>query len=69
VEVDTACTCILFFGGGVFISVRGTAFKVTISFNTVGYKCNLNEVIQLCIDSIYSLFYIYFRQHNYIIKA
>ena len=29
----------------------------------------LNEVITLCIDSIYSLYYIYFSQHNYIIKA
>ena len=33
------------------------------------YKRNLNEVIPLCIDSIYSLYYIYFSQHNYIIKA
>jgi len=29
----------------------------------------LNEVIPLCIDSIYSLYYIYFSQHKYIIKA
>ena len=29
----------------------------------------LNEVIPLCIDSIYSLYYIYFSQHNYIIEA
>jgi len=33
------------------------------------YKRNLNKVIPLCIDSIYSLYYIYFSQHNYIIKA
>ena len=30
---------------------------------------NLNEVISLCTDSIYSLYYIYFSQHNCIIKA
>jgi len=30
---------------------------------------NLNEVIPLCIDSIYSLYYIYFSQHNHITKA
>jgi len=28
-----------------------------------------NEVIPLCIDSIYSLYYIYSSQHNYKIKA
>jgi len=26
----------------------------------------LNEVVRLCIDSIYSLYYIYSSQHNYI---
>jgi len=30
---------------------------------------NLNKVILLCIDSIYSLYYIYFSQCNYITKA
>ena len=33
------------------------------------YVLDLNDVIPLCIDSIYSLYYIYFSQHNYIIKA
>jgi len=28
----------------------------------------LNEDISLCIDSIYSLYYIYFSQYNYITK-
>ena len=35
----------------------------------IHYTYNLNEVIPLCIDSIYSLYYIYCSQHNYIIKA
>jgi hypothetical protein len=35
----------------------------------VSLKTNLNEVIPLCIDSIYSLYYICFIQHNYIIKT
>jgi hypothetical protein len=30
---------------------------------------HLNEVIPLCIDSVYSIYYIYFSQHNCIIKA
>ena len=44
--------------------------KITISNNsTLSLNSDLNEVIPLCIDSIYSFYYIYFSQHNYIIKA